>query len=323
MKALVFDGPGSASIRDVERPRPAPDEVLVRPTRVGICHSDLGLLAGDYILPIPWPVVPGHEWTGVVEEVGEATVGLSVGDYVVGECAVASDAHVGFTIDGAAAECMVAKGAWLHRLPDSFDPVLGALVEPFTVGFAATRGVDAADDVVVLGGGPIGLCAVAAAKGRGARVILVDPHRSRRTLATSLGADVVVDAGGDVQAAVEEATAGRMASLVVEAAGRPTALASALRLAGHAGVVVALGISVGDVVPAELGLVMGKALTVRGQVGSAGVWPDAIRFLDRVGVDLTVLVSEVHSLDGAPAALEAAARKDTIKVHLSIGGAHA
>jgi threonine dehydrogenase-like Zn-dependent dehydrogenase len=287
MKALVFDGPGSASIRDVEHPRPAPDEVLVRPTRVGICHSDLGLLSGDYILPIPWPVVPGHEWTGIVEEVGEATEGLSVGDHVVGECAVAADTHVGFTIDGAAAESMVAKGAWLHRLPDGFDPVLGALVEPFTVGFAATKGVDAADDVVVLGGGPIGLCAVAAAKGRGARVILVDPHRSRRTLASSLGADVVIDAGG------------------------------------NGGTIVALGISVGDVVPAELGLIMGKALTVRGQVGSAGVWPDAIRFLDRVGIDLSALVSEVHPLDDAHAALEAAARKDTIKVHLSLGGAHA
>lgn len=322
MKALLFEGPGSADVRDVSCPRPAAgNEVLVRPTRVGICRSDLDLLAGEYILPIPWPVVPGHEWTGVVEEVGDADVGLRPGDRVVGECAVSSDAHVGFTIDGGAAEFLLARAGWLHKLPDGFDPALGALVEPFTVAFAATEGVDASDDVVVLGGGPIGLCAVAAAKGRGASVLLVDPHRSRRDLGRSLGADEVCGPDDDVEAVTAGFTDGRMASRVVEAAGKPRAVATALRLAGFGATIVALGINVGDVEPAELGLIMGKALTIRGQVGSAGVWPEAIRFVDRLGVDLSSLVSETFGLDEGLDALEAARRKDTVKVHLAIDGA--
>ena len=186
--------------------------------------------------------------------------------------------------------------------------------------FAATDGVDASDDVVVLGGGPIGLCAVAAAKGRGANVILLDPHQARRDLATTLGADMVCDSrSDDVTAEVHEATRGRMASHVVEAAGKPAAVAAALRLAGPNGTITTLGISVGGTAEAELGLIMSKALTVRGQVGSAGVWPDAIRFLERVRPDLTTLVSAEYRLDDGLEALGAAARKDTVKVHINVG----
>ena len=246
-------------------------------------------------------------------------MGFRPGDRVVGECAVASDAHVGFTLDGGAAERMLALPGWLHKLPTGFDPTLGALVEPFTIAYAATAGVDASDDVVVVGGGPIGLCAVAAAKGRGANVVLVDPHETRRELARTLGADEVCgpDHAEDV---IARATDGRMASRVVEAAGKPSGVASALRLAGHGGTITALGISVGEVEPAELGLIMGKALTIRGQVGSAGVWPEAIRFVDRLGLDLTVLVTATFGLDEALEAIEAAKRKDTVKVHLEIDG---
>lgn len=320
MQALVFDRPGSAVVRDIERPRLGAGEVLVRPTTVGICHSDLELLAGDYFLPTPWPVVPGHEWTGVVEEVADPSLGFAPGDPVVGECAVAADAHVGFTLDGGASQFMVADASWLHLLPGGFDATLGALVEPFTVAFAATEGVDASDDVVVLGGGPIGLCAVAAARGRGARVILVDPHKSRRALGATLGADVVCDPRTeDVSSIVREATLGRMGTHVVEAAGKPAAVADALQLSGLEATVTTLGISVGGTAEAELGLIMSKALTVKGQVGSAGVWPDAIRFLERVGPDLSQLVSEEYQLADGVEALTAAARKDTIKVHIQVG----
>ena len=88
MKALVFEEPRSASVQELDVPSVAADEVLVRSRNVGICHSDFELYEGRYIIPVSYPIVPGHEWSGEVAEVGSAVTNLRVGDRVVGECVV-------------------------------------------------------------------------------------------------------------------------------------------------------------------------------------------------------------------------------------------
>jgi len=174
MKALQFVGDNRCQVNDVPIPEIAEDEVLLAGRSVGICHSDLELLAGRYIIPFEFPVIPGHEWSAEVVAVGKAVKGLGRGDRVVGECVIGRD-HFGFSISGAAAEFFVAKEAWLHRLPDNVSWTQGALVEPFSCGYYATvraDNVDASDTAMVLGAGPIGLGVVAAAAGKGARVIV-------------------------------------------------------------------------------------------------------------------------------------------------------
>src|SRR5580698_7070318 len=104
MKALVFDKPDQAVIRDVAQPEIDANGILLKMRAVGICHSDYELLAGRYIIPISYPVTPGHEWCGEVVEVGKLVSGLNVGDRVVGECVVEtpeSRHHFGFSMDGA------------------------------------------------------------------------------------------------------------------------------------------------------------------------------------------------------------------------------
>ena len=86
MKALVFEQPGHAAVLDLEVPTIAADEVLVRSRSVGICHSDFELYEGRYIIPVSYPIIPGHEWSGEVAEVGSAVTTLRQGDRVVGEC---------------------------------------------------------------------------------------------------------------------------------------------------------------------------------------------------------------------------------------------
>ena len=76
MRALVYSSPGAAEVRDRDRPVPGPGEVLVRSRVVGVCHSDLELLAGRYIIPVSYPIVPGHEWAGEVAETGPGRHGL-------------------------------------------------------------------------------------------------------------------------------------------------------------------------------------------------------------------------------------------------------
>ncbi len=320
MKALQFVDVDRVELNEVPRPAPGPGEVLVAARSVGICHSDFELLAGRYIIPFSYPLVPGHEWSGVVAEVGADVTGLVPGDRVLGECVIGDD-HFGFSISGAAAEYFLARPSWLHKVPDELSDTQAALVEPFSCAyFAATRadGIDASDTVVVFGAGPIGLGAVAVAATRGARVICAEPNQGRWEIARSLGAEEVVDPTADgFGEQVLGLTGGRGADVVMEASGQPAAMAATFEVAGFGARVVNIGIDVGRSAPARLGLIQSKQLQVRGTIGSPGVWPQTLRFLARSGLDLSAMVTERFDLEQAPQAYEAAARTDVnLKVHI-------
>ena len=323
MKALVFEAPERAVVAELEPPEIGPDEVLVRSHAVGICHSDFELYAGRYIIPVEYPIIPGHEWAGEAVEVGRDVRGLAPGQRVVGECVVGPGGrdHFGFSISGANAEFFRARAEWLHVLPDSLSYTAGALVEPFSVAYNATHsagGVDPSDHVGVIGGGPIGLLCVAAAAAHNATVTLVEPQESRRTKGLELGAAHALDpTAADFRAAIEETTEGRGFDVVLEAAGAPAAMASALELAGHGARLVFVGIDIGSSAPAKLGLIQSKALQIRGIIGSAGLWPQTIRFLASGAVDPAAIVTARFPLADALDALDAA--QDTahnVKVHI-------
>ncbi len=323
MKAITIVAPNELALLDVSLPSVGPDEILIRSRAVGICHSDFDLLAGKYIIPIGFPIIPGHEWAGEVAEVGRAVKGWSTGDRVVGECVIGSD-HFGFSISGAAAEYFVVRPEWLHRVPDALSFAQAALVEPFSCAYYAARragDVDGSDTAVVFGAGPIGLSAVAVLRARGAAVIIADPLRERRQLARVLGADADADPNADdFVDQIGDLTGGAGASVILEASGRPTAMASALQIAGFQARLVNIGINVGGTASAQLGLIQAKALQIRGSIGSPGVWPQTLRFLDRNQIDLTPMITSTFPLADALSAYNAA--KDTannVKVHISNG----
>lgn len=316
MKALVFEEPGRAVVRDVDMPTIAADEVLVRSRNVGICHSDFELYEGRYIIPVSYPIIPGHEWSGEVAEVGSAVTTLVPGDRVVGECVVNNgDDHFGFSISGADAEYFVAKASWLHRIPDELSFSQAAFVEPFSVAYGATvaaDGIDASDEVAVIGGGPIGLLCVMAASTMGGSATLIEPQAHRRALGLEVGARRAVDpTAGPLGEQAAEATRGRGFDVVIEAAGVPAAMASAFPIAALRARVVLVGIDVGGSAPVEIGLVQSKALQVRGIIGSAGLWPRTIRFMATSGIDPMPLVTSAFPLGEATAALDAA--RDTTR----------
>ncbi len=321
MRALQFMEPDHAQVNEIEPPGIGPDEVLLASRSVGICHSDIELLAGRYIIPFEYPVIPGHEWAAEVVEVGKDVRHLGVGDRVVGECVIGDD-HFGFSISGAAAELFVAKESWLHRLPDNLSWTQGALVEPFSCGYYATvraDNLDASDTVVVLGAGPIGLGVVAASAARGARVVVAEPSAARGDLARTLGADAVVDPTAEsFLDEVQDLTSGAGASVVFEASGKPAAMATALEVAGFRARLVYIGIDVGGTAPARLGLFQSKELQARGIIGSPGVWPQTLRFLSRSGTDLSPLVTSSYELAEADRAVEAVLRDPSqVKVHIT------
>jgi len=323
VKAVQFRGVDDLALADLETPRIGADEVLVTLRSVGICHSDFELLEGRYIIPFDYPIIPGHEWSGAIEEVGRDVVGFAPGDRVLGECVIGSE-HFGFSISGAAAEHFVARPEWLHRVPDELSDTQAALVEPFSCAyFAAMRAdnLNGSDTAVVFGAGPIGLSCIAVAATLGARVISAEPNPARANLARSLGAAEVLDPrAADFADRVAELTSGRGADVVMEASGQPAAMAAALEVAGFNARLVNIGIDVGRSATAQLGLIQSKQLQVRGTIGSPGVWPATLRFLAKTGLDLSSMVTERFDLADAPAAYAAARRTDeNVKVHIENG----
>jgi threonine dehydrogenase-like Zn-dependent dehydrogenase len=321
VKALQFVGDERCAVNEIDIPAIGADEVLLASRRVGICHSDIELLSGRYIIPFEFPVIPGHEWAAEVVRVGSSVRSLGVGDRVVGECVIGQE-HFGFSISGAAAEFFVAKESWLHRLPDNLTWTQGALVEPFSCGYYATvraDNLDASDTVLVLGAGPIGLGVVAAAAGKGARVVVAEPSAARGDLARTLGADEVLDPTAEsFLDAAAAATGGAGASVVFEASGVPGAMAAALDVAGFRARLVYIGIDVGGSAPARLGQIQSKELQLRGIIGSPGVWPQTLTFLSRSGVDLSPLVTSTFPLAEADAAISTVlSDKSQVKVHVT------
>lgn len=320
MQALQFVGDATARVNDIEMPRIAADEVLVAARSVGICHSDIELLEGRYIIPFEYPVVPGHEWAGEIVAVGDSVRSFAVGDRVVGECVIGKD-HFGFSISGAAAEFFVGRPGSLHRLPDSMNWTQGALVEPFSCGYYATiraDNVDASDTVAVFGAGPIGLGVVAGAVARRARVLVLERNAERAALALELGADAHIDPTSEgFLVEMLEQTDGRGADVVIEASGNPAAMASALDVAGFRARLVMVGINVGGQASARLGLVQSKELQLRGIIGSPGVWPQTLRFLARTGIDLSPIVTTTVPLADAARAVDLVRHdRSQVKVHL-------
>jgi L-iditol 2-dehydrogenase len=324
MKALVFERPDQPVVKDV--PMPAIDEngVLLKMKAVGICHSDYELLAGRYIIPIAYPVTPGHEWCGEVVETGRNVRNFKRGDRVVGECVVKLPDrihHFGFSLDGADREFLTAKPEWLHKLPDAVSDKQAALIEPFTCGFYAVSrmgGTNASETVVVSGGGTIGLVSAATAIGMRARTIVIDPIAHRRQTALKLGAEAVIDpVNEDAAERVKELTGGVGADLVIEASGHDASLGLVFDIAREEGRVAMVGINIGRTIGSHLGNIQMRNLTVRGCIGSPGVWPAAIRFLERTKLDLSPIQTHDFVLDDAVKAFDLGKQSDKcIKVTL-------
>jgi L-iditol 2-dehydrogenase len=307
MKMAVLSKPYDLAIRDVATPKPIGEQVLVKLKAAGICGSDLECYTGKskegrYDIA---PYVPGHEWSGEVMDTGEKALTLRKGDKVTGDCVLhcgncencksglspascRNMREVGFRPDspGGMGEYLVLEERYLHKLPMEMSFEEGALVEPFSVPYFGIWGegghVDASDEVVIFGAGPIGLLALVVAKMAGAKVTLVEKIEKRVQMGRKLGADHLLDpTRDDLKQAVFDLTQGRGADLVVEASGNDGAIASCFDVAGFGARIRLIGHSIGRKVPSELGLTIWKGLFIHGQAGAPFFFPKTIRFMSQ------------------------------------------
>jgi 2-desacetyl-2-hydroxyethyl bacteriochlorophyllide A dehydrogenase len=340
MQAVTFQAPGEVKLD--ERPEPEPveaDDAVVKVDATGICGSDLHIYHGRVQIEPGFTI--GHEFVGTVLSAGDAVTEVSEGDRVLG-CYCSACGKCFFcrrgdfhkcddgrvfghgktlgSLQGAQAEQVLVPHAnlTLRRVPEgmSDDAALFA-GDVMGTGYhaVAESGVEPGDVVAVLGLGPVGLCAVQAAKAAGAaKVVAIDTVEDRLKTAEQFGAEPTHLTEEDPRAAVKAATEGRGVDVAVDAVGHPDALELACRLARKAGTVSATGVYA-ERIQVHMGILWIKALTLKS--GHANVIGHVDRVLSMMSsgvIDPSPLVTHHMSLDDAEEAYAVYDRKEALKI---------
>jgi 2-desacetyl-2-hydroxyethyl bacteriochlorophyllide A dehydrogenase len=342
MHAVTFQAPGEVAIE--ERPDPelrAPDDAIVRVEATGVCGSDLHIYHGR--VPVERGFTIGHEFVGTVIAAGPDVERVAVGDRVLGcfhtacgtcVACLRGDYHRclrGRTfghgsklgdLQGAQAEQLLVPQAnlVLRRVPEgmSSDVALFAGDVMGTGYHAVTHaGVRAGDTVAVLGLGPVGLCAVQAARAAGAaQVFAIDTVQQRLGLARQFGAVALHLTEEDPKRAVRAATEKRGVDIVVDAVGDAGPLELAISLARDAGTVSGIGAYAGRA-EVPVGLAWLKGLTLRLGLANVIAHVDRVLALMSVGVlDPTPLVTHHMKLADAAEAYAIYDRREALKIVL-------
>ncbi len=321
MKAAILAGKGSVVIKDIPRPKPGKGEVLVKVMVCAICGSDVHSFES---LMFPIGTILGHEFSGIIEEVGPEVTRVKKGDRVVvrppgicgcdycnrGQFALCDnhfDNTVGLKIPGGYAEYVVVDAYKAIPLDDTISFEQAAQIEPLSV---CVRGVTAGapklgDRIVIIGGGPIGLLVLQLLKHTGAsRIYMVEVAEKRRRMAAELGADCVINP------VVEDPIASILAvekggvDMVFECVGREVTINTGLEICKKGGKILMLGATLEQVKLNQLKMLQ-RAITLQ---ASMGYYVDdfnvALRLVVKDMVNLDVLVSHVIGLDEVESALK-------------------
>jgi len=267
MKAAVFIEPGKIILDEKPVPKVGLGEALIRVTTTTICGTDVHILKGEY--PVASGRIVGHEPVGVIDELGPGVTGYTVGQRVIvgaitpcGQCHTCLDGHhsqcgckaaggwrFGNTIDGCQAEYVLVPNAManLEPIPDGLtDEQVLMCPDIMSTGFggAESGNIRIGDTVAIFAQGPIGLCATAGAKLKGAtRIIVVDGIPERLAMAKRLGADLTIDFNKtDPVEEIMRVTNGKGVDVAIEALGTQRTFESCLRVLKPGGVLSSLGV---------------------------------------------------------------------------------
>ncbi len=299
MKAVVVERPNRVAYMEVDAPAVGPDDVLVQSREAGLCRTDIEVMTGVFVDPrwVRFPVIPGHEWSGTVVQVGANVESVAPGDRVVCEGLIACHrcrrCHsgqtqwcerieaLGFTRPGGYGELVTVPARVVHRLPEHVSFDAGVLIEPASV---VLHGLEKAapepgETVGVIGVGTLGSLAIALLKLYSpARIVAYGLREEELELAAQLGAT-------EVMLSTEAAGADGELDLIVETAGAPAAVRLAADLCRPGGRTVLLGIAgEGATLNLPADLLTGKDMALIGSLAyPASVWSRVVGLVaDRV-----------------------------------------
>jgi len=327
MRAAVLKAPGRIEMEERPVPAPAPGDVLIRVSAVGVCGSDAHYYrhgrVGSFVVDAP--LVLGHEAAGTIVGVGAGVDRSRIGQRVSIEPQRPDPEseetrrghynlcpHMRFfatpPVDGAFCDYVTIGAGYAHRVPDSVSDDAAALCEPLSVGIAAVRkaGLDGGSRVLITGAGPIGIVLAQLARAYGATDIVVsDPDEARREQATQFGATAVVD---PMAAPIGELGV----DAFIDASGAPAAVVDGIGAVRPAGTVVLVG-SGAESMELPTQVIQNRELVLTGVFRYANTWPTAIALVESGRVNLDAMVTAHFPLEKAAEALDSDRTPGSVK----------
>jgi L-iditol 2-dehydrogenase len=339
MKAVMKVAPGydNMSLENIPEPEVLDDLVKIKVAYTGICGTDIHTFTGEY-RNSKTPVVLGHEFSGVVVEVGKDVKKIKVGDRVTsettfttcGKCEYCLEKDynlcserkgIGTQVNGSFAEYVISREESVHVLPDEISLMAAALTEPLACCVHAAlekTSVQKDDKVLIFGPGPIGLLQCQVVKAQGAFVILagLTKDKKRLELAKSLGVDVIVDVQQEnLEEVVLKHTNGYGVDKLFECSGAVPALNQGLPLVKKKGTFVQVGIFANKMNPLDQESIIQREINyvgTRSQKPSS--WHIALKLLKENKINTDKMITKVVPLNEWRQGFEAVLSGDEIKV---------
>lgn len=334
MLAQVYEEPGKITLREVQTPRPASGEILVKVEVAAICGSDVSYYMGKSPLETPTgegPLILGHEISGTVAEIGADVKSVAVGQKVALnpvqeclECENCQNGHVnlcekgkvlGVGVNGGFAEYVVVRASNAVVVPVDCDFKTAALIEPLACSMNAIRqaNIQLGDYTVIIGSGAIGLMLSQLAKAQGAKVIVVGIVDYQLELAKELGADCVFNTldkssanyTDDIKASISNVTGGIMAERVLVPTAAKQAVQQALEISSNEATIVYFGLGGPDdkiEIPTLETLLRNK--TIKFSWRARFTFPQAMRALEHNKVNLEKLITHTYPIEQLEDALK-------------------
>lgn len=345
MKVLVIQKPGELKFIECEKPIPGPNEILAKVAHCGICATDISILKGNLKLgknmdPI-YPVRIGHEWSGVIVEVGSATRRLKVGDPVIsdtgyscGECKYCLEGEyqccengraigtIGDCWPGAFADYMLMPERLTYRVPSNISLDEAALIEPASIGLYGLlkAGIGPGKNLLVYGTGSIGMCALACAKGMGiGKTILVGRKEKKLAIGSEIRADILVNTTNEkVKDVVARETAGCGMDIILDTTGSKEIFNDVLDLVRPSGMIVNPGFYNGEIPNANMNALITKNCTLIGAAGTPNMGRKILDLLSFGHTSLKPLITHRFHFSQAKEAFETMLKDNDSRIKIMI-----
>ena len=346
MKVTWVKEPGKLEFTEIAKPVPGPHDVVAKVKYCGVCGTDVSIADGTLNLgkgnePI-YPVRIGHEWSGIVDEIGSEVCGLKPGDPIIsdsgkycGNCencrkgnfagctAGRSLGTIGEAWPGAFAEYIVMPDFHCYTVPEGVSLENAALVEPAGIGLGGLRGISLGPEftMVVIGTGAISLSTMACVKGLGqGKTILAGRNDGKLAIGKKLGADILVNLQKeDLVKKVYDETCGKGADIVLDTTGSVDLLNLSVSLARHGcGKIVVPGFYERLMDGFEIDNLVARGRSLIGVEGTWGICAKVLNLLHYGKVDLSPLITNRYPFEKIHEAFRAMKEKNATRIKIMV-----
>ena len=346
MKALLSYGYCKGEIVELPLPKIKADEVLVKICYCGICGTDQDLFSSECSFAedglVTYPVRLGHEWSGIVFDVGADVKEFKKGDKVVGDNAVACGIcnacknnhfdlcehmlNVG-TIDpvynGAFCEYYVIPARHLHKIPEGISLKSASLTEPLSVAYGGIKrmNINQNTTVAIIGTGCIGMAAVVLAKCLGAKqVFMIGRNPQKLATAKELGTEVINTRECDLVKTIYDLTDGKGADFVLECSGAKETFKQAVEIAAFRATIALIGFYANKENNVNVDTIVSKALNIFGVMGEPDIMSGALSILEKHKPDLSPIITDELDFSECLKGFKRENYPNAIKIAVKING---